>query len=161
MDWIQVIVAIIGVVTLEGVIRFFFVKETKKSKQIENVDADVEKSKHANELLAQQLDRSHATIEQQNTMLEAKDKIIAAQSATIAALFDDMCIHKGCRLRKPHQGQGPRWYEQYKDDPALGADYSSVDTLIKQERLARLKLEKEATEGTLDAGDKTSEEIDG
>lgn len=148
MDWTQVIVAIIGIVTLEGILKLILIKSTKKGKEIENVAAEVEAANAANKLMVEQLERSHETIKELNSQMEAKNAQIARLTATVTALFDDMCIHKGCRLRKPHQGQGQLWYERYREDPALGADYSSIDTLIKQERKARLKAEQEAENET-------------
>lgn len=144
MDWTQVIVAIIGIVTLEGILKLILIKSTKKGKEIENVAAEVEAANAANKLMAEQLERSHETIKELNSQMEAKNNQIARLTATVTALFDDMCVHKGCRLRKPHQGQGALWYEKYREDPALGADYASIDTLIKQERKARQSAEAEA-----------------
>lgn len=144
MNWAQVIVAIIGVVTLEGVIQFFFIKQIKKQKEIENTDSQVAVAQHANDLLSKQLDNCHETIKRlngENSELHEENAVLkSAQSC----LFDDMCIHKGCRIRKPHQGQGQVWYDNYCKDPSLGADYHSIDTLIKMDRANRLKLEKEA-----------------
>lgn len=144
MDWTQIIVAIVGIVTLEGILKLILIKVTKKGKEIENVAAEVAAANAANNLMAEQLNRSHETIKALNEQLEAKNDQIARLTATVTALFDDMCVHKGCRLRKPHQGQGALWYEKYREDPALGADYASIDTLIKQERKARQSVETEA-----------------
>lgn len=162
MDWTQIIVAVVGIVTLEGILKLILIKSTKKSKEIENVAAEVEAAHAANKLMTEQLERSHETIKDLNSQLgakdaqlEAKNAQIARLTATVTALFDDMCIHKGCRLRKPHQGQGALWYEKYREDPALGADYSSIDTLIKQERKARQNAETEAEH------EMTEEEING
>jgi len=148
MTWLQIIVTLISIITLEGIIQFFLLKETKKGKQIENVDADVEKSQHANELLSKQLERCHETIARQDQEKAALYKEVADLRAVQSCLFDDMCVHKGCHLRKPHQGKGQLWYAQYAEDPSLGADFASVHTLIKQERLARLKIEAELGEAT-------------
>ena len=144
MDWTKIVVAIVGIVTLEGILKLILIKVTKKGKEIENVAAEVAAANAANNLLTEQLKRCHDTIKAQNEQLEAKNNQIARLTATVTALFDDMCVHKGCRLRKPHQGQGAIWYEKYREDPALGADYASIDTLIKQERKARQSAEAEA-----------------
>lgn len=147
MDWLQLALAVVGIVTLEGIVQFFFIKVRKQKQVVENVDSQVSVAQHANDLLSKQLERSHETINNLNTENSALHTEIGALKATQACLFDDMCVHKGCRLRKPHQGQGALWYENYRNDPSLGADYDSIDTLIKKERMARLKAEKEAEEG--------------
>ena len=144
MDWVALAGVLTGAITLEGIIQFFFIKVNKKHKQVENVDAEVAVAQHANELLSAQLERSHETIQRKDEQIDGLQKEKATLLAAQACLFDDMCIHKGCRVRKPHQGQGSLWYEKYREDPNLGADYTSIDTLIKQDRARRLKMEEDA-----------------
>ena len=146
MDWTQIILALLGIVGGIDLLRLLFVKQDRHKKEVEAANEELDIARHANELLAEQLKRSHDTIEELNKKMEDKNDVIANQRATIMALFDDMCIHKGCRMRKPHQGQGQKWYDKYRDDPALGADYLSIDTLIKQDRVSRAKLEAKAEE---------------
>lgn len=150
MDWNGIVLAVIGVIGGIDLYRFFFIKNDKKKKDVENVNAEVETLRSANDILAKQLESANKTISEKDTVIEAKDSLIeeknrkiAKLSGTVTALFDDMCIHKGCRLRKPHQGQGAMWYEKYQDDPGLGSDYLSIDTLIKQDRVSRNKLNLE------------------
>lgn len=146
MDWLQLAIAIVSIVTLEGVIQFFFIKVRKQKQVVENVDSQVSVAQHANDLLSKQLERSHETINNLNSEKSALQTEIGVLKATQSCLFDDMCIHKGCRIRKPHQGQGQLWYENYRNDPSVGADYYSIDTLIKMDRAKRQKLEKEPDE---------------
>lgn len=138
MDWTQLLIAICGTISLVDLLRvLLFRKEDKHDKQAETKDKEIETLRKTNDILENQVERSHETImkltEENNMLHDDKAELLATQ----ACLFDDMCIHKGCRLRKPHQGQGPTWYKKYRDDPALGADYLSVDTLMKQDRISR------------------------
>jgi uncharacterized protein (UPF0335 family) len=133
----QIAVAVLGVIGTIDLVRLLFLKEDKKGKQIENVDKDVEVAKHANELLSAQLERSHETIARKDEQIDKLQEDIAELKAAQSCLFDDMCIHKGCRIRKPHQGQGGEWYKRYREDPNLGADYTSIDTLLKMDRASR------------------------
>lgn len=139
----QVILAIIGVIGGVDLLRLLFVKEDKRGRQVENIDAEIAALQHANDLLAQQLERSHETINKLEAEKSALQEEKAGLLATQACLFDDMCVHKGCRMRKPHPGTGARWYNDYREDPNLGADYLSIDTLIKQDRAERKRIEKE------------------
>ena len=142
--WAQILITVIPLLTLEGIIQFFFIKVRKKNQQIQNVDAEVAVAQHANELLSNQLERSHETIQRKDEQISELERDKASLLATQACLFDDMCIHKGCRVRKPHQGQGSKWYEKYREDPNLGADYTSIDTLLKLDRASRLRAEVQA-----------------
>ena len=153
MDWIRLILDIFGIIGSIDLIRLIFIKEDKQQKAAEAKkalaeakDKELEIVRHANELLSKQLERSHETIQERDKTIAAKDSIIEAKNqdiaklrATVTSLFDVMCVHKGCRLRKPHQGRGSQWYEQFCEDPALGCDYLSIDTLLKQERKERLE----------------------
>jgi len=146
MDWTQIIVAVLGVISFADIIRLLFFKEEKRGRQAETKDKEIETLRKANDLLEQQVERSHETImkltDENNTLHTEKAELLATQ----ACLFDDMCIHKGCRLRKPHPGQGMKWYNAYREDPALGADYLSIDTLMKQDRASRNSSDKQAEE---------------
>lgn len=147
MDWTQILIAICGMVSLADLLRvIFFRKEDKHDKQAETKDKEIETLRKTNDLLEQQVERSHETImkltEENNALRDEKADLLATQ----ACLFDDMCIHKGCRLRKPHPGQGMKWYKKYREDPALGADYLSIDTLMKQDRAGRKNSEKQEEE---------------
>ena len=137
MPWYNILVLIFGAIGgLDFIRLLFFGKTEKNSKELET-------AREANKLLSEQLERSHETIkdltEENNGLHEDKAQLLETQ----ACLFDDMCVHKGCRLRKPHPGQGRTWYNNYRQDPALGADYLSIDTLMKQERAARKLAEAE------------------
>jgi GTPase len=144
LEWTQIIITAITVIIGDVLIRLLFFKQDKKAKNVQNVDAEVAVAQHANEMLSQQLERSHETIARKDEQINKQQDEIASLKAAQSCLFDDMCIHKGCRVRKPHQGQGSQWYEKYREDPNLGADYISIDTLVKQDRAKRLKMEKEA-----------------
>lgn len=147
IDWTQIILAIIGLIGAIDLMRLLFIKEDKKQKKSETIQLQVETLGHSNEMLSAQLDHAMATIANKDKEIEALQRERADLLAAQSCLFDDMCVHKGCRLRKPHQGKGSLWYEQYKDDPTLGADYMSVDTLLKADRAQRLK-ENTSTEDT-------------
>ena len=157
MDWTSIIVAVCGILAAIDLSRFIFPrlfrreKEAEiKGKERESESVEVETLKKAIETLSEQLRAAHEAIKD----YEARNRALSDENgnlkATCTALFDDMCVHKGCKFRKPHQGQGSKWYEKYKEDPALGADYDSIDTLIRKERLARLKAMKDLEEGTGD-----------
>ena len=138
----DILMAIIGVITLADLLKFFFIKQDRREKDISTKDKEITAVQHTNEILQQQLDRAAATIEKKDSeiirLADERAELTAAQSC----LFDDMCIHKGCRLRKPHQGKGSLWYQKYKDDPTQGADYESIDTLLKRDRAERAAREK-------------------
>lgn len=145
MDWTAIIIAVAGIIGGLDLGRFIFIRLSKREKETEiegkekdNESVEVETLRKAIETLDQQLKSAHETVKD----YEARNRELSDENgrlkATITALFDDMCVHKGCRVRKPHQGRGQQWYENYREDPALGADYLSIETLLKQERIKRL-----------------------
>lgn len=160
MDLEKIILAVFGLLGGIDLLRLLFIKQDRKKKDIENEkdsaearDKELETARHANDLLVAQLNRANETIADKEKTIKAKDDLLEEKSqkiaklvSTVTALFDDMCVHKGCRIRKPHQGQGALWYENYRNDPSLGADNLSIDTLIKQDRANRIKIERAADE---------------
>lgn len=145
MDWTTVTIGVLGTISLVDLLRvLLFRKSDRREKEAEANKTELEVARAANEILSQQLATSQETIRgkdeiiaKKDDLLEEKNKTIDELNSVITALFDDMCVHKGCRLRKPHQGRGKQWYEQYKDDPSLGCDYTSIDTLLKHDREMR------------------------
>ena len=153
MDWTQIIVAVFGLLGVIDLGRLIFFKSSKRKATAEAVNVEqqndstaVETLKSAMELLQAQLDYAQGQVAAKEEVIQIKDQRIITLESQIQALFDDMCVHKGCKLRKPHQGQGRKWYEMYRDDPSLGCDYLSVEWLLKQWR-AKSKAE-ETTEDT-------------
>ena len=54
----DIILAIIGVITLADLLKFFFIKQDRKEKDITNKDKEITAIQHTNEILQQQLDRA-------------------------------------------------------------------------------------------------------
>lgn len=151
MDWTALLLGFLSLVGVIDLGRLFFpglFKREKKAdiegKEKDNESVEVETLRKTIETLDQQLKSSHEMLRD----FEARNRVLSDENgslkATVTALYDDMCVHKGCRVRKPHQGRGQQWYEQYREDPALGADYLSIETLLKQERVRRLAATKAA-----------------
>ena len=99
--WASIIVAVCGVISLADLLKFFFVKQDRKKKDVENKDSEILALQHANEMLAAQLERSHETITRKDTQIDQLQDTIASLKAAQSCLFDDMCVHKGSRVRKP------------------------------------------------------------
>ena len=167
MNWelvTQIVVAVLGLIGTVDILRLLFVKEDKKGKQVQNVDAEVAVAQHANNLLSQQLERSHETILERDRTIAEKDAVIESKNQEIANLREEkailcgsLCIHHACRIRDPRLGQGARHFEQNKHSDNLGGDNISIDTLIKQDRAKRLKLEKEADAAIAEASNPKKE----
>lgn len=134
VDWTSIILALIGLVAGGSLMSIFTFKSIKKKANAEADSAAVEPLKAAIEILNQQLAAANATIATKDEIIEQKQAKITEQSNRLTALYDDMCIHKGCKLRKPHQGQGAKWHEDHIEDPSLGCDYMSIEWLLKMWR---------------------------
>lgn len=141
MDWTQLLTAIAAVLGCDALIRLLFFRASRKKATAEAISVEkqnegtaVETLKSAMEILQSQLDYANSSVSAKEEVIQSLERDKAEMSARMQALFDDMCVHKGCKLRKPHQGHGQRWYEQHADDPSLGCDYLSVEWMLKQWR---------------------------
>lgn len=59
-----------------------------------------------------------------------KDKIDLINR--LGALKVCMCVHLGCILRKPTQGQADKWIEDHSGEELYGADYTPVNILFRR-----------------------------
>ena len=134
MDWIALITAVAGLITGGGVMALLTIRATRKKADAEASDAAVEPLKRAIDILNNQYQTAIETVKAKEECILAQQEKIQMLTNRLIALYDDMCVHKGCKLRKPHQGQGQRWYEEHSDDASLGCDFMSVETLLKRWR---------------------------
>lgn len=134
MDWISLITAIAGLVAGGGIVGIFTLKASRRKADAEASDAAVEPLKRAIDILNQQYQTAIETVKAKETCILEQQEKIQMLTNRLIALYDDMCVHKGCKLRKPHQGQGQRWYEDHSDDASLGCDFLSVETLLRKWR---------------------------
>lgn len=148
MDWTTLIVSLLTFIAGGGLVTPFCIRAARRRAQAEaakaKAEADKEKAdadnaaiaplKQAIDILADQLKTANETIALKNEIIEQKTQHEFVLANKLTALYDDMCVHKGCKIRKPHQGQGQRWYEDHADDPSLGCDYLSIEWLLKQWR---------------------------
>lgn len=143
MDWTAIITGILTFIAGGGLVAIFTLPAIRKKANAEADNAVIEPLKQAINILNEQLKTANATIEEKNRIIEQKTQHEFVLANKLTALYDDMCVHKGCKLRKPHQGQGQRWYEDHADDPSLGCDYLSVEWLLKQWRARNSAAEDE------------------
>lgn len=109
-------------------------KAEAKGSEIDNSQELVVYFKSAMGVLNEQLDRLNVTIKEKDALIERKEAEKSHYLMRLQSLYDDMCVHKGCKVRLPHQGMGGEWYESHKNDPNLGCDFLSIETLLKQWR---------------------------
>lgn len=131
MDWVTIITGILTFIAGGGLVAIFTMPAIRRKANAEADNAVIEPLKQAISILNEQLRTANENIAEKNRIIEQKTQHEFVLSNKLTALYDDMCVHKGCKLRKPHQGQGQRWYDDHKDDPSLGCDYLSVEWLLK------------------------------
>ena len=106
MDWTAIITGILTFIAGGGLVAIFTLPAIRKKANAEADNAVIEPLKQAINILNEQLNNANATIEEKNSIIEQKTQHELTLSTKMTALYHDMCVHKGCKLRKPHQGQG-------------------------------------------------------
>lgn len=90
------------------------------------------------------IDGLNATIQQLAGQLAARDEDIKERDAKIDALTADltskqnecttkgyyMCVHQGCKLRRPTLGRGHQYFDQHRAEQDFGADFTPVEELL-------------------------------
>ena len=141
MDWTQIVIAVIGLLGAIDLGRVLFFKASKRKANAEaeglekqNEGTAVEALRNSVAILSEQLAQSNAVVHDKQATIDSLREKVQTLQLRLVSLYDDMCVHKGCKLRKPHEGQGKLWYDQHADDPSLGCDYLSVEWLLKNWR---------------------------
>ena len=139
--WAEVFTGVAALLGCDVIIRLLFFRASKREAtavaegvEKQNEATAVETLKSTVAVLQSQLDYANEQNVKKDEAIARLNQDKATNMARLQALYDDMCVHKGCKLRKPHQGQGMRWYEDHADDPSLGCDYLSVEWMLKQWR---------------------------
>lgn len=140
IDWTPIITSAISLVAGGGAMKLFTLNSSKRKAKAEAKSVEVENFQSVIHTLNDQLDKCNATIKEKDAALAVKEAEKSKYLMRLQSLYDDMCIHKGCKLRKPHQGMGGAWYEAHADDPNLGCDYFSVETLLRNWRKAQKEM---------------------
>lgn len=160
MNWIEFIIAVVTILGGEYLLKLIFYKPSKQKASAEAVSVEKENESTAISTMRNAMEMLNAQLEYANAQVAAKDEVIQAKEATIneltariQALYDDMCIHKGCKVRMPHKGQGKKYYEDHIDDPGLGCDYYSIETLLKKWRENQRNNNQETEDDRTESGE--------
>lgn len=148
MDWTQIILAILGLLGTIDLGRIVFFRASKKKANAEAVGVEKTNESTAVETLEKAIDQMSESNDRYAELLKALRQeadeyhnAITRKDDTIATLLMLICKHRGCAVREPIPGQGRIWYENNKEDIALGMDDTPINQLLVQygERKKRVK----------------------
>jgi len=147
MDWTQIVIAALGAVGVLDLGRIIFFKANRKKANAEADNIAIEGLKNTIETLEGRVASDQASLERKDAKIEALYDEKNAYREDLASCQTLMCIHLGCALRRPAQGQGAEWLRDHKEDPALGVDYLPINQLIKEYGEEKRAREKDKAEG--------------
>lgn len=122
--------------TAGWVSRIITLKEQKQKASLDNRDQVIASMENCITSLTQQVNyrdeqlaKKDLEIDSVRTMLQAErtEKEELQGKSTRMAMC--MCVHLGCKGRKPEYGQGLKYYEKHKDEDKLGCDYNTLEEI--------------------------------
>ena len=139
MDWVKFIEIIIAFLTGGGLLKLATLKSSKKKGEAEadgavvNVLNEVINTLHS---VDDNKDKEIADLKKE--CREKSEKIIDLQQQLADKRCENttkgyyMCVHQGCMLRRPTMGRGKEYYDAHCKEIDFGADYDTVEQLLKQ-----------------------------
>lgn len=119
-------------------------KEQKRKAGLDNRDQVIASMENCITSLTQQVNyrdeqlaKKDSEIDSIRTMLQTertKSEELQGKSTRMAMC---MCVHLGCKGRKPEYGQGLKYYEKHKDEDKLGCDYDTLEEIADSIKVKR------------------------
>jgi len=132
VDWSNIIMALIGLVSGGGLMGLLTLKQKRKMGDVEVFLGNIEALKNIIEQLQLENKRKDELLTQYGKNREDHARRYEEKAEESAKLKTLMCVHLGCSLRDPLLGQGGDWMEQHRDDISLGVDYTPINVLMSR-----------------------------
>lgn len=139
MDWTFIKALLTGLLSGGGIMAIINWRSSKRKaaaeasqSEAQSTDTAVGALNKAIDTLQEEREHDRSVIDKLTQEREAltKDKIELINR--LGALKVCMCVHLGCILRKPTQGQADKWIEDHSGEELYGADYTPVNILFRR-----------------------------
>lgn len=139
MDWTFIKALLTGLLSGGGIMAIINWRSSKRKaaaeasqSEAQSTDTAVGALNKAIDTLQEERDHDRSIIDKLTKEREAltKDKIDLINR--LGALKVCMCVHLGCILRKPTQGQADKWIEDHSGEELYGADYTPINILFRR-----------------------------
>lgn len=139
MDWTFIKALLTGLLSGGGVMAIINWRSSRRKaaaeasqSEAQSTDTAVGALNKAIDTLQEEREHDRSVIDKLTQEREAltKDKIELINR--LGALKVCMCVHLGCILRKPTQGQADKWIEDHSGEELYGADYTPVNILFRR-----------------------------
>ena len=144
MDWVKFAEIIIAFLTGGGLLKLATLRSSKKKGEAEadgavvNVLNEVINTLHT---VDDNKDKEIADLKKE--CREKSEMIINLQQQLADKRCENttkgyyMCVHQGCVLRRPTMGRGKEYYDAHSKEVDFGADFESVEQLLKAYKLEK------------------------
>lgn len=141
MDWGSIITYIITFITGGGIVGLVTLKATKRKAGAEADNAVIDALRNAiaelREIQTDSTERENKKDEQlaeKDAKIEELHKQLADKRCENTTKGYYLCVHQGCVLRRPSLGRGKEYYDVHSGEEDFGADFLSVEELLKQRK---------------------------
>lgn len=146
MEWMDILEKLLVFIAGGGVVKLFTLGAVRRQENAEAEKASAEAEKTSAEGKDIALESLENTIKELSAQHAATLSRESEKDALIEKLMNDladkrcecttkgyyMCIHQGCVLRRPSLGRGKQYFKEHEKEEDFGADFYSVDELMKE-----------------------------
>lgn len=132
MDWVALISAISGLLSGTGFMALRNWHANKRKAEADATGSAVDALNRAIDTLQEEREHDRQVI---NTLTKEREALTNDKIALISRLGSlkvCMCVHLGCIMRKPTQGQADKWIADHEGEDLYGADYTPVNVLFRR-----------------------------
>ena len=139
MDWTFIKALLTGLLSGGGIMAIINWRSNKRKaaaeasqSEAQSTDTAVVALNKAIDTLQEERDHDRSIIDKLTQEREALTNDKIALINRLGAMKVCMCIHLGCIMRKPTQGQADKWIEDHGGEELYGADYTPVNILFRR-----------------------------
>jgi hypothetical protein len=138
-DWMTIATAVGGLLSGGGAMALLNWRSSRRKAAAEASQSEAQATDTAVEALNRAIDTLQEERSRDREMIDkltgererlTNDKIALINK--MGAMKVCMCVHLGCVMRKPTQGQADKWMEDHADEELYGADYAPVNVLLRR-----------------------------
>ncbi len=137
MDWVKFVETLIAFLMGGGLFKLATLKSSKKKGDAEADGAVVNVLNEVINTLHSVDDNKDKEIAALKAECREKNEQLADKRCENTTKGYYMCVHQGCVLRRPAMGRGKEYYSAHCKEIDFGADYDTVEQLLKQYKLEK------------------------
>lgn len=130
INWQTIIELVITLIGGGLIGRFFRLKADTRKAGAEADNTAIDGLNSTIQQLASQLADRDADLKERDARIELLTEQLTHKTNECTTKGYYLCVHHGCKLRRPSLGRGDQYFLKHREDEQFGADFSTVEELL-------------------------------